>query len=126
FRVLRNDLLAFTEGKTTGIYYHYFDKSNGFNTNEFNGGCHPCSVTLSDGRISLPSMNGLVVFHPDSIPQAIADADLFVDRVELDGSLLDSDGLINLPGQFSQLNIHVSSPFVGHPSNLQLMYRLVP
>ena len=71
----KKNLLAYYNDKSP-VYYHHYDSNNGFLTNEFNGGCQPCSAKLENGYFIYPSLNGLVAFHPNlcklRIPQSTA------------------------------------------------------
>lgn len=67
FQVSVDDLLQFRANKSIPVYYQYYDKEAGFNTNEFNGGCAPCGTLLKNGYIFLPSLIGPVIFNPLNI-----------------------------------------------------------
>lgn len=125
FQVARTDLLDYATNPRRQLYYYYYDKSEGFNTNEFNGGCQPCAAQLPNGYVSFPSLNGLVIFKPDSIPYYLPGKELFIDEVKMDGQLLNLDELANLPRQFGQITFTISSPYPGNPKNLQIWYALV-
>ncbi|WP_353719012.1 two-component regulator propeller domain-containing protein [Dyadobacter sp. 676] len=49
FQIKRSDLLAYAR-KPFDLYYHYYSKTAGFNTNEFNGGCQPCALRAPGGH----------------------------------------------------------------------------
>lgn len=124
FRVARKDLLDYADNRSPAVYYHYYDKYTGFNTNEFNGGCQPCAVKLPDGHLSFPSMNGLVQVRPEQAIMELPDKDIFVDRVELDGKLLTRSDTFVLSRQFDLLKMFVSTPYFGNPYNLHLEFAL--
>src|SRR5690606_7031478 len=67
FRVYGQDFVDYADSRDSRVYYQYYGKSNGFNSNEFNGNCQPCGIVLDNGYFSFPSLNGLVVFNPYSI-----------------------------------------------------------
>lgn len=54
FQASRADLLNFAGRRQRDVFYHYYEKSSGFSTNEFNGGCQPCGVKLANGFFSFP------------------------------------------------------------------------
>jgi signal transduction histidine kinase len=124
FQVSGADLLNFAEGKQEQLFYLYYDKSNGFNTNEFNGGCEPCAVKMKNGHLSFPSLNGLVVFNPDSIRAELPNGELFIDEIELDHQKINPGKTIRLPRQFGQLKFHVSTPYMGSRYNINIFYAL--
>ncbi len=124
FQVRAADLDAFVSGKSARVYYHYHDKTEGFLTNEFNGGCNPVGLTLSDGRISLPSMNGLVIFDPATILPNVPAAGLFIDDIWADTTHFNIAGELHFrPGQ-QNLLFKISTPFFGNAANLLVEYRI--
>lgn len=124
FQVAKDDLFAYAKNREQPLYYHYYDKSEGFNTNEFNGGCQPCAVKLGNGYISLPSLNGLVFFNPDSVRAVLPGNALFLDKIEMDNQALDESELVHLPRQFGQLRFFISCPYAGNKKNLHISYNL--
>lgn len=124
FRVRRQDALNFGDGKQGDLFYYYFGKDQGFNTNEFNGGCEPCALKYNNGNISLPSLDGLVQFTPGMIQMEMPDKGIFVDWVERDLKLTAAADQIELPHKFKTFRLHVSSPYFGDPRNLYFYYCL--
>ncbi|WP_353720220.1 hypothetical protein [Dyadobacter sp. 676] len=123
FRIYRKDLLDFTEHRdSTRLYYHRFKKRDGFRTNEFNGGCQPCAVRLRNGYLSLPSIDGLVFFRPEQTPVDVPDSQIFIDRIEADSRNIPVNGSkIQLNG-VSDIQVFISSPYLGNWENQQLFY----
>ena len=124
FSMRRQDALDFADGKQDDLFYYYFGKDQGFNTNEFNGGCEPCAIKYEDGDISLPSLDGLVQFTPTAIRMEMPDKGIFIDWVERDLKLTTAETRIELPNNFKTLRLHVSSPYFGDPRNLYFYYCL--
>lgn len=122
FRIRRQDALDFADGKQHDLFYYYFGKDQGFNTNEFNGGCEPCAFKYDDGDISLPSLDGLVQFTPSSIRMEMPDKGIFVDWAEYNLKLTAAGDRFNLPNNFQSLRLHISSPYFGDVRNLQCYY----
>ncbi|WP_353717621.1 two-component regulator propeller domain-containing protein [Dyadobacter sp. 676] len=123
FRILRGDLLDFASHRdSTRLYYHHYVKQSGFHTNEFNGGCQPCAVRLSNGYVSLPSIDGLVFFKPEQIPLDVPNSEIFIDRIEADSRLIPvSSSKIEL-ADANDIKVFVSSPYLGDRRNQQLYY----
>jgi signal transduction histidine kinase len=125
FRCSKTDMNHFIDGKTTYIYYQCFKKDAGFNTNEFNGSCNPAGVIFRDGKFSLPSLNGLVQFYPDSIKDVLPVNRIFIDKLMVDGrSQLLTGKALAIDPSFKFLEVQVSSPYWGNPINQSLEYRL--
>jgi two-component sensor histidine kinase len=124
YRVAKQELDSYASGNKENVFYYYFDKSAGFITNEFNGGCMPCGIVMRDGRFSLPSLDGLVQFRSDSIPIELPSSPIFIER------LLTEEKKV-LPGDhFRQrqdsgpLVFVIASPYFGNPANLYLEYSI--
>lgn len=124
FQISQHDLRSYAEDTTATLYYHYYDKNDGFLTNEFNGGCVPCAVKLDNGMLSLPSLRGMVFFNPDSIRAPLPVNRLFIDRIIADKQEMPVTGHLDLPRKLNQLSFRVSSPYMGNRKNLQITYML--
>ncbi len=120
-----SELLDFYYGKRSEVYYYFFDKSSGFLTNEFNGGCQSPAVMLSDSLMSFSSVNGLVQFYPNKITPSFPIGDIFISKITIDQKDLDSiPSIITLDPKYSKLLIEISSPYFGNRNNLIIEYRL--
>lgn len=124
FSIRRQDALDFADGKQRDLFYYYFGKDQGFNTNEFNGGCEPCAFQYDNGDISLPSLDGLVQFAPSSIRMELPDKGIYIDWVEHNLKLTSTGERFDLPNNFRTFRVHVSSPYFGDSRNLQFYYSL--
>ncbi|MFA6059627.1 MAG: two-component regulator propeller domain-containing protein [Taibaiella sp.] len=124
FRCKKEDLENFIDRKTTTVYYQYFSKDAGFNTNEFNGSCTPSAIVLGNGKFSFPSLDGLVQFYPDSIRELLPTAKIFIDKLLVDGKKQDLSKTQTLDPSFKRLEIEVASPFYGNPANQQIEYNV--
>ncbi len=125
FRCRKQDLLDYLGKKSRNVYYQYFSKESGFNTNEFNGNCIPSGIILGDGRFSLPSLDGLVQFYPDSIKKESPVYGVFIDQLSVDGKEQALSRPLILEPSFKRLEIALSAPFYGHPDNQILEYNLL-
>ncbi len=126
YQASRKDLLAYAYGKTSDVYYHYYNKENGFNINEFNGTCQPCGIMWPDGLLSFPSMNGLVFFDPLQARPIFPDKGIYIDYIETEDTahaVLTTDTITTKAGM-KWINLLVSTPFMGNKNNLRLEYRL--
>ena len=125
FQVQMKDLYDYLDGKTNAVYYYYYDKTTGFLTNEFNGGCNPSGVRLNNGMFSLPSINGMVQFNPESIKQVFPDAQIYVDAIIGDTTVFDTDSKsLSIPPNINRLQFYVSSPYFGNTYNQSIEYKL--
>ena len=124
FHVKKQHLLQYREGETGKPHYFHYGIDDGFATNEFNGGCNPCAITLPDGRLSFPSLEGLVWFDPDEVSPEWPSGPLLIDGINLDGTTIQAHDTIRLPAAFSRLNLTVSTPYAGDSQNLLIEYSI--
>jgi len=123
FQVARQDMLHFIRGEQEYVYYHYYDKNDGFNTNEFNGGCQPSGLLLQNGYISFPSLNGLVWFNPRMMNYELPSERIIIDKVMVNNQPYKfSSNEILLPVKFERLRIELSTPYYGSERNIQMWY----
>lgn len=71
--------------------YKYYGKQEGIDILEMNGGCTPCAIKLSNGKISVPGIDGLIQFNPKSLPTAKISPNVYIDKYKLDEELIDEN-----------------------------------
>jgi signal transduction histidine kinase len=126
FQVFEEDLIAYAEGRSAQVYYHYYDKSYGYADNEFNGGGTNSGLIASDGTFYFSSMTGLVRMKPEQIVPLLPDAPLRIEYLIVnDEARLPGESNLILPPNFSRMLVKVDVPFFGHPYNLMIQYRVL-
>lgn len=128
FKVSLKALTTAWEKELQEIYYHYFGKEDGIFNTEFNGGCQPCAIKLSNGFFSFPTMNGMVVFNPLRPHSPLPQGQIFIDEVWTDSSLhqVNDHYLQALPYQLRNLRFKLTLPHFGNPENIYFSYKLEP
>lgn len=124
FQSAINDLYDYAAGKKGQVYHHYYGKESGLKVSEFNGGCTPSGLKLDNGSFAFPSMDGVVLFHPDSIKPVLPTGKLFMERILLDGVPVQKNELSEISPSFKRLELTVSSPYFGNPRNLNIQYNI--
>jgi signal transduction histidine kinase len=124
FQASKKSLLQYTQDKTTPLYYHFYNKTNGFLTNEFNGGCQPCGNYLENDSIAFPSINGMVFFNPNTIKPILPDKTLFIDEVIIDHKSTYFKDTIVLHNNFERVTFLIDYPYYGSSNNLILEAKL--
>lgn len=131
FRFAVPDMLRYATDRLKGLkpaqslYYSYYTKENGFLTNEFNGGCQPCMLTLPNGKISLPSLNGLVIFDPQNIEPILGNHTLILDRYDVSGkTYINKSDTILLDKNPEHISFNVTIAHFGNENERQLSYQI--
>ncbi|PZF71178.1 sensor histidine kinase [Taibaiella soli] len=119
-------MLSYADTKEITPAYVYFDRNYGLHSNEFNGGCNPAYLRLPGGKISLPSMYGLVQFHPDTLARIYATTDsvLYIDNVWVDGVSQNAVRDLNCGPRTQTIQLHVAAPSWTKISGSQMRYSL--
>jgi len=127
FKFRYDSLLSIIQGKSSKLNYTYFDKTDGFNTNEFNGGGWPALINHREtGRLFFPSMDGIVTFSPDSIKSVNSSRHLFFDEIVLNDTGMVQTTADNLlfSNRTKSIRLVFSSPYYGHPQNIRYSYSI--
>lgn len=124
FQVSRMALLKYSKNKTGVIYYHQYNKNNGFLTNEFNGGCQPSSNHLINNEVVLPSMNGFVFFNPDKVKPLLPAKELFIDKVIVDEKIVSPEDTVVLKNNFQRVSFVIDYPYYGNTENINIEAKL--
>ncbi|GGA84613.1 sensor histidine kinase [Puia dinghuensis] len=124
FRIKKAELDNAASGGGGRPSMYYFDKSYGFRTNEFNGGCSPAVVNDGAGHAYFPSMDGIVGFAPDSCQGELPDGPLILDGLAVDSVDLDYRSSQHIRADFTRIVVQVSTPFYGAAENLHIEYSL--
>lgn len=121
FRMRQADLVG---DSTQHIYYAYYGKQAGILNPEFNGGCDPPFVRTNDGWASFPSMDGLVWFRPEELPDAYPRNPVLTERLEVDGQPMPVAASMELPWGHGDVVLRFSLAYWGDQENARLEYSL--
>ena len=69
--------------------YKYYGKQEGIDILEMNGGCTPCAIKMSNGKISVPGIDGLIQFNPNALPTIKIAPNVYVDKYKFDDFLIE-------------------------------------
>ncbi len=122
FRVRLDDLWAWSDSPRQKVFYAYYGKQAGIGNAEFNGGCSPAYVRTSDGWASFPTMDGLVWFRPEEIPDAYPRSTFLLEGLQVDGEERDPAEPLNWNHQ--EVVVKLSLAYWGSPENVRLEYTL--
>ncbi len=124
FRIRRSDLDIWLHDNSAGIYMAYYGKQAGILNPEFNGGCDPAYVRTGDGWASFPTMDGLVWFRPEEVPDAYPKMHLQLEEVIVDGVSRSVGKEIGIDWQAKDVVVRFSLAYWGDPENAKLEYAL--
>jgi signal transduction histidine kinase len=128
FKVSMNALITAYQNDLNEIYYQYFGKDDGIINTEFNGGCQPCALKLSNGLFSFPNMKGLAIFDPLTQQPLPPAGQIFIDEVLADDRTyqINDSALNTLPYGLRNLRFNLALPLFGNQENIYFSYKLEP
>jgi signal transduction histidine kinase/ligand-binding sensor domain-containing protein len=125
YRVSRQQLNDFAEGRLARMNSIAYGKLDGMLNTECNGGRQPAGVKARDGKLWFPTQGGVVVIDPDAVPFNEQPPPVLIESVHLDGaSIAFNGGLSMRPGQ-SSLEIHFNGLSFIHPEQVRFKYQLI-
>jgi len=126
FKSSLSEIINAFENNTAAVYYHYFGKKDGMEMTELNGGCTPCALTLHNGTISFPTMDGLLWVNPEKANPILPEGDIFIDEVLADNIPMNPDSLqyLKLPAQTQEILIKLGFSSWCNKENIYIDYQL--
>ncbi len=108
---------AYLQDTTLFLDYYTYREEDGIRNTEFNGGCSPSYLWLPDGRLSLPTIEGLVMFNPDKTPHYFSRDTMVFDALEVDGIKYPCDKLLRISPNHANITVHFAGSWWNQPYN---------
>jgi signal transduction histidine kinase len=124
YRTGIEQLIAYFNDTTLHPHYEYFGEENGIRCTEFNGGANPAFLFLKNGYLSLPTMDGLIWFKPNSIGEFTTHSPIYIDAVYLDGKSFANLTSVVTPSDVANIQVDFTTAYWGNAENLYLEYYL--
>ncbi len=93
YRVSRDELNDFANGKIQSINSTAYDKSDGMLNAECNGGRSPGGIRASDGHLWFPTQDGVAVIDPETVKANPKPPPVVIETVKIDNYLIADCGL---------------------------------
>lgn len=134
YRVRKQELNEFAEGKISTVTSVAFGKSDGMDNVECNGGRWPAGIKARDGKLWFPTMSGVVIIDPATIttntqPPPVVLEDLKIDNRSIaletwEAAIRDPRSAIQImPGQENFEIEYTALSFI-NSANLRFKYKL--
>ncbi len=123
-KVKKQVLLNYIQNSTAFLFAELYDKTNGYTTNEFNGGATPSAVYAGNGLYSFATSRELVWFYPSLLQSSYVPSSLYIDEIRIDGKALPLTQTIDLKPGSSSLSIKVSTPQFGNTNANAISFAL--
>jgi diguanylate cyclase (GGDEF)-like protein len=123
-RVSRRQLEAMAAGRATEIKVDLFDAQDGMPVSETNGGSQPAGALLDDGRLWVPTVDGIAIFDTNVEVENVLPPSVRIEEVVVDGASVETEGSVVLSPGARNLEIHYTALSFRSPERVRFRYRL--
>lgn len=123
FRVARDELDAFADGRLPAVTSRVFGRTDGMASAECNAGS-PGGIRARDGRILIPTIRGVASIDPSTLASRAAAPNVLVEELTVDGRLVPRDGDVRLEPGTERLELRYTATRLVVPQNARFRYRL--
>ena len=134
YRVNKDELNEYADGKRAGVTSIAYGKSDGMRNIECNGGRSPAGFKARDGRLWFPTQDGVAVIDPKEVKVNSQPPPVVIESVKIDNELSAETGLaldqeksaIPLQIEPSQQNFEINYTALSfiNSENIRFKYRL--
>jgi signal transduction histidine kinase/ligand-binding sensor domain-containing protein len=105
YRISKQQLNAFAEGKTYAITSTAFGKADGMLSSDCNGGRQPSGIKTSDGRLWFTTLKGVAVLNPEELALNPTPPPVLIESATLDHAVTDIRQVLRVTPSQSNLEI---------------------
>lgn len=125
YRVRKQELNDFADGKIEKVLSIGYTKNGGLLSNEGNGGKQPAGIKRRNGELWFPTQKGVAVINPNEIeinstPPPVHIEEIFIDKAEIRKT---GDG-IEIAAEQTNLEIKYTGLSFSNPELVKFRYRL--
>ncbi|WP_322545195.1 sensor histidine kinase [Elizabethkingia miricola] len=122
YKVAKKEVLSSIQTPSKRPFYYRYDTKNGLLNNEFNGGSMPNAYELNNKNFVFPSMNGFIIFNPDSVRTYYPRKNTMrIERIRInDGNINFFDTKIIQKNNIDHLEIFIDIPYYSNHENLHI------
>jgi signal transduction histidine kinase/ligand-binding sensor domain-containing protein len=124
YRVSRQQLNDFAEGKISTVDCISYGKADGMLNVECNGGRQPAGIKSRDGRLWFPTLDGVAVIDPREIAINQRPPPVVIENVLIDNREVPIDQWIDVKPGLQNLEIHYAGLSFIKPDRVGFKYKL--
>ncbi|MGH9761962.1 MAG: triple tyrosine motif-containing protein, partial [Blastocatellia bacterium] len=124
YRVSKQQLNDFADGKTQHITCVSYGVEDGMLNAECNGGRQPAGISAGDGKLWFPTLDGVVVIDPDAVPVNIQPPPVLIESVDSDRAEVDYRGGVRISPGKQNLEIHYAGLSFIDAKRVAFKYRM--
>lgn len=125
YRVARQELNDFAEGRARSITSIAYGKTDGLLNIECNGGRQPSGLKTADGRLWFPTMGGVAVIDPKAIQINTEPPPVIIEEFHLGNEAIDFLSGVEIGPDINNFEIRYTAPSFIKPEQVKFKYKLV-
>ncbi|MEI6454823.1 MAG: two-component regulator propeller domain-containing protein [bacterium] len=120
YKIKKQELLDFSASKVKSLAPVLYDKADGMETSECNGGVSPAGCKTREGKLIFPTMKGLVIIDPKEIqtPTSVF-SPVYITDFLADGQSLPLNGLVVTTPVARRLEFRYAALNYGNPEKIK-------
>jgi signal transduction histidine kinase/ligand-binding sensor domain-containing protein len=124
YRVSKQALNDFADGKQSSVASVAYGKVDGMTNVECNGGLWPAGTRARDGKLWFPTQQGVAVIDPAAVSYNPQPPPVVIDSFLVDRAPVKLTGPLRLPPRAENLEIHYTAPSFIKPEQIHFKYKL--
>jgi len=124
YRVNKQQLNDFADGKISAVTSTVFGKSDGMLNVECNGGRQPAGIKTSDGKFWFPTQDGAAIINPEAVPFNPLAPPVVIESAFLEGAKVELTDKLEIQPAQDNLEIHYTGLSFIKPEQVQFKYKL--
>jgi PAS domain S-box-containing protein len=124
FRVAKQTLDEFAQGKISAITCTVYGTADGMKSRECNGGAQPAGTRTRDGRLWFPTIKGVAVIDPNKLKLNEMLPPVVIEQILVDKKEVPLSRSIRLPPGNGELEIYYTGLSLLAPEKVQFKYKL--
>jgi ligand-binding sensor domain-containing protein/signal transduction histidine kinase len=124
YRVNKQQLNDFADGKISAVTSTVFGKSDGILNIECNGGRQPAGIKTADGKFWFPTQDGAAIINPEAVPFNPLAPPVVIESAFLEGAKVELTDKLEIQPDQDNLEIRYTGLSFIKPEQVQFKYKL--
>lgn len=124
FRVAKNELNEFADGKIARVNSVSYDETDGMKSTECVGSAQPAGWKTTDGKLWFPTTKGVTVVDPNNLKENPFPPVTILENVTVDGNLLPTGENIRLSPGADKIEFQFTGLSFAVPQKIRFKYKL--
>ncbi|MGI8962741.1 MAG: two-component regulator propeller domain-containing protein [Bryobacteraceae bacterium] len=119
FRISRNELNAYAQGRTSSIVVASYGAADGLRVNECSGGGHPAASASLDGQLWFATLRGFATINPQQTEMSNLPPPVVLESVYVDDRMLNPARATDMPPGHSRFSFEYAGLSFIAPYNVR-------